>query len=128
MKRHINFRAWEPKDKAWLDKFLLSNDGYVITPNGDNVTLQQSAGLGDCEGKEVFEGDIVKDRYGEIAVVAFYTNQYDGPEGGYGCTLSFVLDYGNKSLGSITKTEKVLGNIFENPDLLKPDTTYIHQQ
>ena len=91
-------------DGCWHEKFL-----------GDEVILMQSTGLKDKNGVEIFEGDIVKiigDVLDDDMSVIRFT------EGG------FYLDYKNldtefELLYSIDLPIEIIGNIYENPELLE---------
>jgi hypothetical protein len=80
-------------------------------------TVGQFTGLLDCNGKEIYEGDILADVNGFMRKVAFVENaaspmliwlndeDIDSPMPIYG---SFIREYGYR----------VIGNIHDNPELL----------
>lgn len=70
----------------------------------DHVVLEQFTGLKDKNGKEIYENDLVKNKYGKILKVEF----------NYG---SFT--FGDYYFGSIGfgKPFEVVGDIHNNPDL-----------
>jgi len=74
-------------------------------------TLMQYTGLKDKNGKEIYEGDILKTDFNDIAEVKY----------GLGC---FHIE-SNQDYESITLFEwsddmsEVIGNIYENPELIK---------
>ncbi|MFR4509227.1 MAG: YopX family protein [Enterococcus avium] len=124
------FRAWDKEadtmhdvTSIWFDR---NNEqyklGHVSFPSQetvdtifDNFELMQSTGLKDKNGVEIFEGDIVKiigDVLGDDMSVIRFT------EGG------FYLDYKNldtefELLYSIDLPIEIIGNIYENPELLE---------
>lgn len=119
MKREIKFRAWNKKDKVMVDVAAIN-----FGPSGlwsliedaddaelqleDNYELMQYTGLKDKNGREIYEGDIVKNEYGKVMEV-----QYDPRSAAFG-----VGDYYFGTIGS-GKTLEVIGNIFDNPELLE---------
>ena len=139
--RTIKFRAWDkdseimfiPTDiklckdmKTWdIDRIDKDNSKNTICKNGENVILMKFTGLKDKNGKEIFEGDIVKigkNKFleylneGENYLIKFCQGSFcfeklDG-------SLIFCGDdleiRGNKYLKI-----KVIGNIYENPELLE---------
>lgn len=94
----------ENVSSAWV--FTMAEAGSAYD---DILVLMESSGLLDKNGKEIFEGDIVKDGWGDdIGQVEF----------SYGC---FSLGFGYIDALSIQAGDsEVIGNIYENPDLLKP--------
>lgn len=109
-----------------IEEFEL-NDALMndyITAYPDEIELMQSTGLKDKNGKEIFEGDIVRTtrflgRADEIGGFYEYEKDYVGVvkvlEG------SWVIDTGSVAvrLWSEIDESEVLGNIYENPELLE---------
>ncbi|HES9555866.1 TPA: hypothetical protein VPL04_001926 [Streptococcus pneumoniae] len=100
----------------------VERDIYCYNP--DEIELMQSTGLKDKNGKEIFEGDIVRTtrflgRADEIGGFYEYEKDYVGVvkvlEG------SWVIDTGSVAvrLWSEIDESEVLGNIYENPELLE---------
>lgn len=111
--RPIKFRAWDKERLCWVDKFYIEPDGTVRTigytalgePHTDitdKVSLVQFTGLKDKNGKEIYEGDILK--------------QYDKTYEVYYINGHFMSC--NELWEENTRSE-VIGNIYENPELLK---------
>lgn len=119
------YRAWDKENKEMLfvrqidfmfEKVVLGcYEQFFI----DEVELMQSTGLKDINGKEVFEGDIIKDSEGFVAQVV-----YDKEYAGFGLNYQpFDLTDGLSVTFEELKNEyrnafEVIGNIFENKDLL----------
>jgi len=107
--RDIRFRAWHKKEKKMFEVSTLDwnvNGLYVDGFGEGNVALMQSTGLKDKQGKELFEGDLI--RYeGKVLEVVWEAGRYMGKskEGG----LSSIRYGGGR---------KLIGNKYENPDLL----------
>lgn len=84
-------------------------------------TVGQFTGLFDKNGKKIFEGDIVKTKYGRLCIVVWFSSQvYNGWD------LESVLTCENciltKQPTSIDLYKKdnleIIGNIHDNPELL----------
>ena len=115
--REIKFRAWDKKDKFMVyspcPDLVIFLDGMVCIGEPceatDNFILMQFTGLLDKNGKKIYEGDIVKNEFG-IDEVYFNEGEFKKKSGiGLGCSIG--------RLGS--ETMEVIGNIYENPELLR---------
>lgn len=117
MSREIKFRCWDKKEKKMIYSFPYDN--LKIEHFYLRCDVLQYTGLKDKNGKEVWEGDIVKvqgvtrEAIGEVV----YNQKhgafiYSGEEITVGSnTISFV----NHS----SRFFEVIGNIYENPELLE---------
>ena len=127
------FRAWDKLNNEMyvveqinFNRGEFESIGYGITflRGADEVILMQSTGLKDKNGREIFEGGIVRTtrflgRADEIGGFYEYEKDYLGVvkvlEG------SWVIDTGSDAvdLWSEIDENEVLGNIYENPELLE---------
>lgn len=125
MSREIKFRAWDKKHRKYTKvlKIYFGSGGnnlgalvedyetnYALELQANQVELEQYTGLKDKNGKEIYEGDIVKDHNEWIAVIvwrekmaAFGIKWVDGVEDDF----EFHLPC------------EIIGNIHENPELLE---------
>lgn len=118
------FRAWTEEGKVMYydvypfkdDTLLLSYDeiSFDEVPASDFI-LMQSTGLFDMYDKEIFEGDVLKMSDGELAKVVW--NKY------LGCWevkfLSEIVDLSEVADVKSNRSDcEVVGNIYENPELL----------
>lgn len=73
----------------------------------------QSTGLKDKNGKEIFEGDILGTKDGLLNGVVEYRTDL-------GMWTNSLVRYNNfERLCSIASDRKIIGNIYENPELLE---------
>ena len=77
------------------------------------MVLMQFTGLKDKKGKEIWEGDVVKTGEDFIGVVTFVEGEYV-VEIPYANAAELSGEY-----EALWEPKKVLGNIYENPELLK---------
>ncbi len=75
----------------------------------DTNTLEQCTGLKDKKGKLIYEGDILKDKYGALHPISWNV------KGFYEADTFAVAGFYN----AIQEDMEVIGNIHENPELLK---------
>lgn len=120
MSREIKFRAWDKYENKIRkvrgvnftnkDLWLEIEDNRIMGANFFEVELMQYTGLKDRNDKEIYEGDIVRYFKDELGIVKFVAGSFiiDGNT----CYESF-LELGGKIA--------IVGNIYENPDLLKEE-------
>ena len=117
MKREIKFRAWHNKVKEML---YAETPKYIFAwvDEGQPVEIMQFTGLHDKNGNEIYEGDIIIHDYldGEIthSVIEWYRTGWYAKS----------LEDPTKQVAGYLELEnckniEVIGNIYENPELLK---------
>lgn len=118
--REIKFRAWDKKNKVMLlgsgrptDSFLICSGGKGISTQGDGeFELMQYTGLKDKNGKEIYEGDVVKTKDGTFKV---YWNKYVWAFNSPDQYIPFS-SYDWESFEEMNL--EVIGNIYENSELI----------
>lgn len=114
--REILFRAKRKLGGAWNygDLIHYSDRAIAVSDEEGNFvsvrpeTVGQYTGLTDKNGKKIFEGDIVEG-WDVIFTVVF--DEY--------CRYVIVAGYGNYLLAQNHEDMEVIGNIHDNPELLK---------
>lgn len=133
--RKIKFRAWDKKEKRIfkVDELIMSYTTFVHLENHPNygsqrhglgeVELMQFTGLLDENGKEIYEGDVVEyfrvgDRSNKIGEIRFVQFGFFIPTDDWQ-KISVLLS--TRVLLAVEKgtVKKVIGNIYENPELLE---------
>ena len=118
MQREIKFRAWSDKDNqmTYFDLHALTEFLYRDIWNYINENkIQQFTGLKDKNGKEIYEGDIVSGVNGSIngkGMEFTITIKWIAHRAGFNIPL-FKNGYNS------THYYEVIGNIYENPELLE---------
>ena len=134
--REIKFRTWDKVNGCWasINSIVLCDDGSIayLLPEEDDmppyledeVELMQYTGLKDVNGKPIYEGDVVNvtwsrdDTEGENYAIA-----YDPNNDGYSAFdfVDWYEDINGLSCAYIDGQITVIGNKFENPELLEAD-------
>nr|DAI46921.1 MAG TPA: YopX protein [Caudoviricetes sp.] len=93
----------------------LPDDRDIYCYDFDEIVLMQSTGLKDKNGKEVFIGDIIKCTRGCLHEV-YIEKEYGGT---YFGGMPAVYLKGLREGYAWTEHEEIIGNIYENPELLE---------
>lgn len=123
---NLKYRAWDKKLQMMLDVSLIDFKKRVLVGEHwkfgetnfmifDDIKLMQSTGLKDKNGKEVFIGDIIKCTRGcphEVYLVKEYGGTYIGG-------MPAIYLKGIREGYAWTEHEEILGNIYENQELLE---------
>jgi uncharacterized phage protein (TIGR01671 family) len=127
--REIKFRAWDKTKNVMLDRVLAGcnqdNMSYIcnlvwIEDKKDWLHfdkgcgyIMQYTGLKDKNGKEIYEGDIARGRYNNW-IISFESGCFQGKQSN---CVSHLVPICNMASEMI----EVIGNIYENPELLGVD-------
>ena len=120
------YRAWDKELQTMLDVSLIDFKKGVLVGehwefgetnfmNFDEIVLMQSTGLFDKKGVEIFEGDVLTSQnYPVKGVVEFRTD--------LGLWVHYLKGYSYfEYLGNVASSKEIIGNIYENPELLEVD-------
>ena len=129
MKREIKFRLFHKVDGMKycgdLMAFMLLDSTWKLDDGKDVLIARdcgyipmQYTGIKDFDGREIYEGDFVKYKSGIVKQIwfkdgAFRTNNSKG---------SSTKSSNNLHSGKVFNLQmKIIGNVYENPELLKSD-------
>ena len=121
------FRAWLKNDKEMIDvdeihfddgQLDFIGDAITFMRDADEIELMQSTGLKDKNRQEIFEGDVVRQvrtqPTTENEIVVGIVTMIEG---------AWLIMNDSEQLASYlwseTDTNEIIGNIYENPELLE---------
>lgn len=125
------FRAWLKKEQkmdneidhiSWLeDELYCIGDGITYMVLAEDLVLMQSTGLKDKNGQEIFEGDIITNGKDVMCMkrhntLGFYVEQKGEVQF---IADGVVLEEFEEDAKEIADSIEILGNIYENPELLE---------
>lgn len=125
------FRVWSKSKNRFLSGILITEDGLVchiekyeefsLPKNQDDFTIQQWTGLTDSQGVEIYEGDIVEQVFHSVFSTTYEKDGKLIPV--YPIGWRFEVKYRRYKMSpfdlSAENDFKVIGNIFQNPELLE---------
>ena len=147
--REIEFRGKSLLNNAWIVGYLIIDDisdKYYILPNGNSCnesdkigeegllhiltfevekeTIGQYTGLKDKNGKKIYEGDILlaPEWFGRLKCVCIYQQENNvNPIQGFGL---YSYDSYFRKYNTLVESDEwdefeVIGNIYDNPELLE---------
>lgn len=121
------YRAWLKNDKEMIDvdeihldrgELDFIGDAITFMRNADEIELMKSTGLKDKNGREIFEGDIVRQvrtqPTTENEIVVGIVTMIEG---------AWLIMNDSEQLASYlwseTDTNEIIGNIYKNPELME---------
>lgn len=125
------FRVWDSVEKKFVEHFFITDNGLICNmekPTSDSkllipiekseLILMQSTGLKDKNGKEIFEGDVVRQvRTQPTTENETITGVVTMLEGAW--LIMNDCEQLASYLWSETDENEIIGNIYENPELLE---------
>jgi len=133
--REIKFRAWDPASKRYIneDWSISAKTGAIRGIYGEKfpeLIPQQYTGLKDSEGKEIYEGDVLKiptitrpyslQTNEDLIYVPVYRDGHLFSEVKFTDGMFMVSPFASL-FGLLQSKQKfsIAGNVYENPGLLK---------
>lgn len=128
----LRFRVWDSCTREWVAPYpdlrykphifsirvMLEQLGKTITwLENQRYIISQDTGLKDKNGKSIYTGDIVEKRYSNDGIfngvrgVCFYDSG--------SAEVDFDLVHGSDNIKGFLEEYEVVGNIWQNPELLE---------
>lgn len=132
--REIKFRVWVKSDRRYdfvsIDDLMFEDGNYYLMANRDNFVIMQYTGLKDNNGKDIYDGDIIKLDVGvyktEVIYEVKWFDKLSWDSGGslhsgfYLNKSGYVYNDGELELDyhSGFRDCEIIGNIYENHELV----------
>lgn len=129
--RELKFRAYDTIDKKWLFGYDYGNLGgfsligevvlfgqlnQVSLERWNDVSIMQYTGLTNNDNVQVYEGDLIEHYDGQICEVVFGKKTL-----GFGYHYQYKTNWNTvDKFYRLDKKVKVIGNKYQNPELLNP--------
>lgn len=126
MNRQIKFRVWDNELKMWVNNVGMKPNNILADGTEKRFCIMQFTGLYDKNGKEIYEGDIIRnDTYEEWewrGVIKFSHGIFGAEWLQNIKSQSMVGSWGQKHNlrkldDDILERQVIIGNIYENPEL-----------
>lgn len=135
MSRPIEFRVWSKKYNTYFElsgihyengkidgifaiSGILAGIPDVIFLEPEDAVLEQSTGLKDKNGKEIYEGDIVSELVGDYRYSTAIKGVIEQYKGGWAIRWGDIKN-GYSQLYYEQTVCEIIGNVHENPELLE---------
>lgn len=131
--REIKFRAWDGREMHYgtplfnkLGAFLVTEKNPLICDQYGYIEItefikadffMEFTGMRDRNGKDIYEGDLLIQFEGEYYETSPRSVGWDNENGGW--CLFHAGGHLHVTLGGFKEGLKIIGNIYENPELLK---------
>ena len=114
---HYGFLSYNKDVSSDYEWFISNKAGKLFAFGAIEKSIGQFTGLYDKNGRAIYEGDILEDTLGRKKLVEYYKD---------GFWLNASLEGAEWCLRQVNSSSKVIGNIYENPELISKTRTHEH--